>query len=282
MNKQPLVSVIMPFYQQEDFLLDAVRSVEAQTYPQVELVIVDDCSPGATAEELVGWRQTNNLKIIRHDHNQGVSVARNTGVHQCSGELILPLDSDDLITEDYLEKTVAALTNEELGGVYTSVKLFGQSDWIWRPDCALPRHLSHGGPNTFLYRRQVFDEVGGYKPEIKYGEDCDFWLCALKKGWRFQHIDEALYLYRKHGGGSTDSEGHVCWKEATNMILREHRDLCLLYLEDLLANTAEKYAESVEEFRTTCDSFKTLQALNSQYEEQLHCCRAITPAPVNT
>src|SRR5215813_8378329 len=168
MSNTPLVSVIMPYYEQSEFVLDAVRSVESQTYKHVELILVDDCSPRTPATELLEWRQMSNLKMVRHAENKGAAASRNTAVKNSQGEFILPLDSDDLIASNFLEVTVPVLAAEpELGGVYTQVQRFGCLKEVWIPECQMPKHLSFGGPNTALFRRAVFDSVGGYREHLR-------------------------------------------------------------------------------------------------------------------
>jgi len=252
----PLVSVIMPYYEQPEFLLDAVRSVESQTYANVELIVVDDCSPQTSAAELIEWRQMSNVKIVRHTENKGAAASRNTAVQNSTGELILPLDSDDMIASTYLQLTVPVLVRDEsLGGVYTQVQRFGDFEDVWIPECEMPQALVWGGPNTCLYRRAVFDAVGGYKEHLRFAEDYDFWISAFERGWRFQRVDQALFFRRLQAAGKSNNKDGG---EQTRILLNEHRALCITHTEDVVVAEIERYWLLVERFRK----------LYRQYQEQ--------------
>jgi glycosyltransferase involved in cell wall biosynthesis len=261
----PLVSVIVPFFDQDEYLLDAVRSVEAQSYANVEIVVVDDCSPRAAADDLLSWRQSTNLKILRHAHNRGAAAARNSGVLAARGELILPLDADDMITADYLEKTTALfLKSPDIGAVWTHVHMFGEEEKVWRPDCTLPARLSDGGPNTFLYRRSLFDDVGGYSEDWQIAEDFDFWVKLLERGWKVACLPEPLYLRRKYTGSAMTRVNLV---DKMRLLLRHHRQVCLDHLEDFVVNELSKSWAREEQHRQLELSFRELSALGQEYQE---------------
>src|SRR5262249_48320368 len=156
------------YFQQEDYLLEAVESAAAQTYGNLEIIVVDDCSDGRSAEEVLNNFHAPSLKILRHDHNQGPSAARNTAVNASSGDLILALDADDKITADYLEETIECLGRDPgTGAVFTSVQVFGEEESIWHPRFTLAAVLCYGLPNTFLFKRELFSSIGGYNPAMK-------------------------------------------------------------------------------------------------------------------
>ncbi len=265
MEISPLVSVIMPYYEQSEFVLDAVRSVEAQTYAHVELILVDDCSPSNPAADLLEWREMKNLKIIRHAENQGAAASRNTAVRNAGGEFILPLDADDMIAPNYLELAVRALADDpELGGVYTQVQRFGEYEEVWIPECVMPRHLTWGGPNTFLFRWAVYDSVGGYKEHLRFAEDFDFWISAYEQGWRFRRIDEILFFRRLQPAGKSNRKD---WVEVMRNLLKEHKQLCAAYAEDLLVSEVDKYWGEVDRYRVLYGQYQELAQLADSYRE---------------
>ena len=92
-----LVTVVIPTFNRADLLPRAVRSVLDQTYRPLELIVVDDCSEDATPLVLAPWTANEEMRVIRHEKNQGVSAARNSGIRAGRGELIAFLDSDDLL-----------------------------------------------------------------------------------------------------------------------------------------------------------------------------------------
>ena len=265
MVANPLVSVIMPYYEQSEFVLDAVRSVESQTYANVELILVDDCSPNVPAAELLEWRQMSNLKMIRHTENKGAAASRNTAVRNASGDLILPLDADDMISSIFLDTTVPVLTGDpDLGGVYTQVQRFGDLEEVWVPECVMPRHLSSGGPNTFLFRRAVFDSVGGYKEHLRFAEDFDFWISAFERGWSFERVDEILFFRRLQAAGKSNRKNCV---EVMRNLLKEHRALCVTHAEDLIVAEIEKYWQAVDRYRVLYGQYQELDRVAETYRD---------------
>ncbi len=197
----PTVSVVTRCYNQAQYLPEAVRSVAAQTFADWEMVIVDDGSPDDTTE--VAGRLADELggriRLVRQA-NAGLSGAMNAGVAAARGRYILPLDADDMIEPTMLEKTVAMLERDEsIAIAYTDLQQFGQgSDLIQARDfdpARLPEanHLSY----CSLYRREIWDAVGGYNPNMTWGyEDWDFWVGAAELGYVARRIAEPLFLYR--------------------------------------------------------------------------------------
>ncbi len=111
----PLVSIIIPVFQVEDYIERCVRSVLEQTYQQIEIILVDDCGSDASiprAESILSTTD-HNWRTVRHEHNRGLSAARNTGVASAEGKYIYFLDSDDYIMPYCIEKLLTAL--EESG-----------------------------------------------------------------------------------------------------------------------------------------------------------------------
>src|SRR5262245_34163432 len=164
----PLVSVIIPCYNHGRYLPEAVASLVAQTFPNWEIVIVDDGSTddsAAVAEQLIERYSERSICLLRQ-HNQGLSASRNNGIAAAHGAYILPLDADDALAVEMLEQTVATLEQRpEVGFVYTDVEMFGSESTIWsggkysleklRFDCMMV-------PAT-LFRRQAWAAVGGFR-----------------------------------------------------------------------------------------------------------------------
>jgi glycosyltransferase involved in cell wall biosynthesis len=251
----PLVSVVIPFFQQEDYLLEAVGS--------------SDGSPGRSAVEILSGCRVPRLKILRHDENLGPSAARNTAVANSQGELIVPLDADDKIAPEYLEVTVPYLQDDpQLGAVYTNAQLFGDEDSIWHPQTTLSYLLCNGSPNTFLYRRQLFDALGGYRTHLRLGENTDFWLRAQLSGWRFLHIDRPLYFYRKHAGGVTASKS--CFRDRARLLVREHKELVAARLEEILLEQTQRYCDQIAAYDALRESYMQLHAEVAERWNQLN------------
>jgi glycosyltransferase involved in cell wall biosynthesis len=206
---RPTVSVIIPSYQQEEFLGDAVASVVAQTWTDWEIVIVDDGSTDATVEtalRLIEKHPDRRLRLLRQQ-NQGVSSARNNAIAASTGRYILPLDADDMLAPQMLEKTVALLESDRSVSIaYTDYEWFGVESrrvtagvWTTNAMCVM-NQLGY----CCLYRRGTWAGAGGYNSGQTHYEDWDFWLACIEKGYTARRVPESLFLYRLRPGTRTD------------------------------------------------------------------------------
>lgn len=258
MSKEPLVSVIMPFYNGHNHIAESVGSVMNQTYSNFELIIVNDGSQMPNPETILAHLDTSKIRFINHDHNKGLAAARNTGFSNARGELILPLDCDDLITPNFLAETVKAiLNNANIDAVYTQVHIFGDVNLDWTPQPTMLNIMSGIPiPSTILYWRRVFDLVNGYNESIKYVPDCDFWLRVLSKGGRLFTVDKPLYHYRKH----TDSLSDVGQLTEVRVLADANRQLYADNFIDVLAMQEKKYWELKADYVKLDAGFRRFEA----------------------
>lgn len=197
----PVVSVIVPCYNQAQFLREAVESVVAQTFTDWELIIVDDGSPddtAATAEAIMAEYPGRAIRLLRK-RNGGLPEARNAGIRMARGTYILPLDADDIIRPTMLEKTVGLLeSNPGIAIAYTDITHFGAVDRTIQAaefDAAkipINNQLNY----CSLYRYEVWEHSGGYRLFLGGYEDWDFWVGCAAAGLRAVRIPEPLLLYR--------------------------------------------------------------------------------------
>ncbi|MCP9470687.1 MAG: glycosyltransferase [Nitrospira sp.] len=202
----PAVSVIVPCYAQAEFLTEAVESVIAQTYGDWECLIVDDGSPDHTAQvarDLITRYPDKRIRLIRKT-NGGLSDARNAGIREARGRYILPLDADDRLDPCYLAETVPVLDNNpDIAIVYVDERTFGDTEGVHRKGVVTLGNLFVGDVHDYcsLYRRSVWERVGGYSPAMYLGaEDWCFWIGAAKLGFRSYHVEQPLFWYRKRRG----------------------------------------------------------------------------------
>ena len=126
-----LVSIIIPVYKVEQYIGRCVESVLNQTYRQLEVILVDDCSPDQSiqiAKDLIEDSEKSGdlvFKYLTHEHNRGLSAARNTGLDAASGDYVYFLDSDDEITPDCIETLVDATSEDSVDVVCGALELFG-------------------------------------------------------------------------------------------------------------------------------------------------------------
>lgn len=206
-DPRPLVSIIIPCFNQGKFVAQAVDSVLASDYQNLEIVIVDDGSDEETRRE-IDRLQRPKTRVFRHD-NQGAPTARNKGILEARGVYIMPLDADDLIERSFISKAVDVLDHSPtLGFVYATPRLFGVENGVWK----LPSYnfytllWDNQIPVCALIRKQAWQEAGGYNPNMGEGnEDWDFWVSLGEKGWYGRLIPEQLFFHRRTRGSRTGS-----------------------------------------------------------------------------
>jgi GT2 family glycosyltransferase len=204
----PLVSVVIPAYNQAGFLAEAIQSVLIQTYRNFEIVVVNDCSPDNT-EEVVGRFSDPRLRYVANKKNLGLSATRNAGIYASQGDIIALLDSDDLFHAEKLQRHVAFLSlHSDIAVSYNSrFELNHSSDTIreiWRaPGSVGLCDLLLGfpfSPSDMVIRRDWALRVGLFDPEMGSAEDTDFPCRLALEGCRFGAIDRALNYRRHHSG----------------------------------------------------------------------------------
>ncbi len=201
-SRTPTVSIIIPCYRQAQYLTEALDSVMAQDFADWECLVVDDGSPDDTAQVVTDYVEDHDESRIRliTTSNGGLASARNAGAAASRGRYLLPLDADDRLRPDYLAATVAVLDREpETAIVYVDEQNFGLAEHVHVKAQvsldALKQHNVHD--YCSLYRREVWEGIGGYSPAMYVGgEDWQFWLAASAHGFRSRHLSRPLFLYR--------------------------------------------------------------------------------------
>jgi glycosyltransferase involved in cell wall biosynthesis len=208
MSSSPLVSVVIPAYNAERFLGEAIESVLAQTYSPVELIVVDDGSDDATAKIAAGYREA---QVIGQE-NAGPAIARNRGFDASSGDLVTFHDADDTMMPDKLEAQVECLLgNEGVGIVMGEQEVFVERGselpfWAGGSNVAVavptrPADRSDEPPvhaMTMLMRREVFELVGPFDPAVCPAEDIDWALRAVEAGVETVKLPRLVLRRRIH------------------------------------------------------------------------------------
>lgn len=202
MEKQnPIVSIIMPAYNQARYVEEAIQSVLSQTYNNWELIIVDDGSPDNVKEVASKYTDSETRIKFYHTDNHGPSAARNFGVKMSSGEFILPFDADDKIAPEYLEKCIREFREKPSTDlVYCRWQFFG--DTRYTPELRYSGYRELLANNSIfcsaMYRRKDFDRVGGYDESIPFGlEDWEFWIRMLDAESEVTQLPDILFFYRR-------------------------------------------------------------------------------------
>ncbi len=206
----PRVSVIMPVRAREEedvqWVQEAIASLKAQTYTDWELWIVNDRSSVSLAALRPVVKSSANIHAVKA-HGEGVAAARNTGVERCAGELLLPMDHDDILPPEALETLVEAWDEEgkDFGVVYGDVISFGQD---FERHMQMPNFLFQTLLRTLimpigsLHSKASWREIGGWKDEFQGGlEDWAYWIELAVNGYWGYHVPVVTYHYRRHARG---------------------------------------------------------------------------------
>jgi glycosyltransferase involved in cell wall biosynthesis len=228
----PRVSVVVPCRDDGAFLVEAVESALAQSVSDLEVVVVDDGSTDPATLRLLDVYDRPRTRVLRLPPG-GVARARNAGMAAARGELLLPLDADDVLEPTYVEQTARVLdARRDVGLVETEAMLFGDRSGPWeRPPFSMPELLLG---NTLLpcslMRAADFRRTRGYDPGMDRGwEDFDLWLSLVELGLRAQRVPEMLFRYRVRAGSRSARMTSVDWRRAYARLLRNHPRLFLSY-----------------------------------------------------
>lgn len=193
------VSVVVPCYNQAQFLDTALQSVLEQSYTDWECLIINDGSTDHTEEIADLWLQKDTRFQYYQKPNGGLSSARNYGIDRTQGVYILPLDADDYISTHYIEACVKVLETQDVKLVYGQVEQFGTRIGIWDLGSYSYQNLlfSNMIHCSAMYRKQDWSSVGGYDEAMTSGlEDWEFWVHILKPEDKVVRLDTITFFYR--------------------------------------------------------------------------------------
>jgi glycosyltransferase involved in cell wall biosynthesis len=197
----PLISVVIPLYNQGRYLEEAVRSVRNQTQTRWEMVIVNDGSTDQSlpiAKKILGELRDPRIRLVSQP-NKGKGATRNRGVGETTAPFICVLDADDMVCPAYFASALRILENSpDIGWVCPQTLVFGGNNhltWTWEYDF-FASLLKCPAPSSAVYRRAVWEEVRGYDEDMITSEDYVFWIKAGEKGWRGKTTEDVLFVYR--------------------------------------------------------------------------------------
>lgn len=262
---KPLVSIIIPVYNGSNYLKESIDSALAQTYKNIEVIIVNDGSNDNGATEEIALSYGDKIKYISKE-NGGVSSALNVGIQNMKGEWFSWLSHDDLYTEDKIEKQVAFLNKklEENNHFYLNKNvIMCDSCFIDKDGNYLKRrtkniskiYLSGNqmllevfngysiGGCALLVPQKCFKEFGIFNEEVEYMQDLDMWYRLMVAGINFHFIDEKMSLTRVHANQATVLKKNLGEKD---------RDIVGMWLSENLFGryVGEKYL--LEEYLYMC------------------------------
>jgi hypothetical protein len=217
-----VVSIVIPAYNQGQFLAQAVQSALDQSHQAIQVVVVDDGSTDDTPDVLRPFAGNARVRVIRQA-NGGLPAARNRGLDAATGEFVCFLDSDDYLERTHIERLAARLAEDgDLGLAYCDVQMvdlegkassqFSVAESRRTLSGDIFESLMIGGyfpPHAALIRRRVLKEVGGFDPELGGHADYELWLRVTGAGHRAAYVDERLACYRVYDGSMSRDAAHM-------------------------------------------------------------------------
>jgi glycosyltransferase involved in cell wall biosynthesis len=194
------ITVVITCFNYGAFLCESVRSALSQEGGEPQVIVVDDGS--TDSQTLVELERLPARVMLLRQANAGVAEARNAALRQVQTPYALCLDGDDRLIADALLALRGPLEAEPtLGFTYGIMRFFGAWEGVLKMPPYDPYRLlfRHNIGSAGLIRRQLLEDVGGFDPAFAGYEDWEFWLHALKRGWRGRRVDEVTLLYRRHG-----------------------------------------------------------------------------------
>ena len=198
------VSIIIPCYNYDKYLVEVVNSILLQKVnPEVilETIIVDDCSTDKSlliAQEIA--KRFESVKVIHNEVNKKLPATRNIGIKSSNGRYIVCLDADDKVPHNYIQANFNNLSSRNLDISYTDLQCFGDSNktFAWPEFDLMKLRKSNYIHSSSMFKRTVWEQVGGFDERFILGsEDYDFWLMAVKKGFKIGKCNDTLLWYRR-------------------------------------------------------------------------------------
>jgi glycosyltransferase involved in cell wall biosynthesis len=252
---KPLVSILIPAYNAEEYIVYTLKSVIAQTWPRKEIIVIDDGSTDRTAE-IVRRYASKDVRLVS-TKNQGLSAAVNHGLRMCQGDYIQELDSDDLLAPDKIERQLLALRESD------SKRLLLSSPWAHfyfrtRHSQFIPNALWHDlspvewllrkmGQNlhmqnaTWLVSRELVDAAGPWDDDLAHDQDGEYFARVLLASVGTRFVREARIFYRLSGSHSVSHIGRADNKKRDSLL--RSMKLHIQYLRSL---------EESERVRSAC------------------------------
>jgi glycosyltransferase involved in cell wall biosynthesis len=228
---QPLVSVVIPSYNQADYLREALDSLLAQTYPRWEAIVVNDGSTDHTDDVLAEYARRDQRIRPYSKPNGGITSALNYGIERAQGDFFCWLSSDDLFYPEKLSAQVEAFANLDEG----SVLVYGSFDILEQEkhqiqELPVPPAVMAGAefPEAFKFdfidgctvmiRMSALREVGGFNPAYRHSQDLELWVRLASFGYRFHLLEQKLTIRRVHAAQSSTSNMIYCRYDAARMV----------------------------------------------------------------
>ncbi len=225
------ISVIIPFYNREQYIEEAIQSVLAQTLKPLEIIIVNDCSRESSRRYLD--RFADVCKIVDLKKNVGLAGSRNAGIQVARGQFIALLDDDDIwlpeklaVQRQYMEEhPMCTMVHSQVRAFYTNHPdhVFGRFD-PWQPMSLAQalRDMYWAVPSTMMFRTDAIRAIGGFDQHFRECEDRDFLIRVCAAGYRVEGIPEPLVRFRRTLHGSLSEQHWTMFRAHLKVVWKHH------------------------------------------------------------
>lgn len=248
MSGSKLVSIVLPTYNGQDHLSDSIESCLRQTYSNIELIIVNDCSKDNTLAIARAYAaKDSRVRIVDNPQNLKLPASLNEGFRMSRGEYLTWTSDDNIYRDNAVERMVDVLSGNSADFVYCG---YSVADMAGNVECvrspAPPEHILFLNPvgACFLYTRQVYEKVGDYNLGLFCAEDYDYWSRIYRAGFRIVTYEDDLYIYRRHQNSLTTTKSRlICLN--TEKVIAENLRCSLLSAKEKSAIYLDYYRKSV-------------------------------------
>lgn len=208
-----LISVVIPVFNSEKFIYQTLCSVQEQTYPNIEIIVVNDASTDKSDEKILDFmKQYTNIKYCKNQIGKGAAKARNKALAMATGRYVAFLDSDDIWKPNKLKKQLHLMKQKNAVFTYTAMEIINEDGELIKAKRAVRNYIDYSfllkntmiGTSTVMIDRNRSGDF--YMPDIKSGQDYATWLSLLRKGIIAYGINEALVQYRVHSNSLSSNK----------------------------------------------------------------------------
>jgi glycosyltransferase involved in cell wall biosynthesis len=227
------VGVIVPCFNQGRFAAECVAAIEAQTWPELRVVVVDDASTDGSGV-LLDALASDRVRVVHLRRNLGRALARNEAVRLLGDDVdyVLNVDCDDRLALDYVSRLVAGLERDsKVGLAYGTLHFFGdlresETSWPRAEYVHAERYLENRIPGPgVLFRAEALRQTAGWRAAFAPtgNEDVDIWLQVVERRWTPLWVRDAVYHYRHHGGSFLSGASELNQARGALVLLNHHR-----------------------------------------------------------
>ena len=223
---KPLVSVVIPVYNMEEFLEETLDSVLSSDYPNFEVIVMDDGSKDRSLEIAESYNSRYENVRVYTQANSGVATARNHAISKAGGVYILPVDADNRISKELIHSAVDILESDpEVKVVCPRAEFFGDrsGEWVLPPFSLSLLARKNMMDTCAVYRKSEWERIGGYCAEIVAREDWEFWISMLKDGGKVVKLPEIGLFYRVREQSKRVTD-RLLKKHVIDVLNRRHPD----------------------------------------------------------